>query len=566
MKLTFLDRRHLGWTIFGFVAFVLVSAAGMTYVSFRRLAASIDVSNETHENLFRTERALSTLEQAVSVKRAFLLTGERTYDVTSRKLARQVEAQLTELKATLNDDPGDVRPAARLNALIDVISERMAPSSGGIQSREEVAAVIAEDRRAMNEVRTLISRIEGIDSARQKAQQLTVEKHAVLALRAAGAGGAMAVVLIGFTMFVLRLQLKERTSSQRALGKANAQLEEQMSELKTRARESVLLNDLGEILQVSPTIAETSKVLPQFMSQLFPGVSGAIYSLKESRNQLDIIGSWGDIVMTQTFAPSECWALRKGRAHLVGEGPVLICDHVAGLPGTSSICVPMMRQGDAIGIVHLRRTEVPIDVKFASFAKMVSDQISLSLANLRLQESLRTRAIRDPLTGLFNRRYMEESLDREIRRAARKGTSTGVMMLDVDHFKQFNDTFGHAGGDALLQHLATLMTSLFREEDIVCRYGGEEFTVIISETDEVNLQRRAEELREAVKTLHVRLNGQPLGRVSVSAGIALASTHGGTVETLLAAADHALYQAKHKGRDRVVSASERTGQKDHRAA
>ena len=127
-----------------------------------------------------------------------------------------------------------------------------------------------------------------------------------------------------------------------------------MSELQIRAQEAQLLSDLGEILQVSPTIDETSEVLPQFMAQLFPGVSGAIYSLKESRNQLDIIGSWGGVTMAPTFDPSDCWALRKGRSHFVGEGPLLICDHVAGLPGTASLCVPMMRQGDAIGIVHLR--------------------------------------------------------------------------------------------------------------------------------------------------------------------------------------------------------------------
>jgi diguanylate cyclase (GGDEF)-like protein len=131
------------------------------------------------------------------------------------------------------------------------------------------------------------------------------------------------------------------------------------------------------------------------------------------------------------------------------------------------------------------------------------------------------------------------------------------MMLDVDHFKHFNDTFGHAGGDALLQHLSNLMTAQFREEDIVCRYGGEEFAIILAETDEENLNRRADELRQAVKTLHVRLNGQPLGRISVSIGTALSSKHGLTVDSLLSAADHALYQAKQGGRDRVASASDK---------
>jgi diguanylate cyclase (GGDEF)-like protein len=169
-----------------------------------------------------------------------------------------------------------------------------------------------------------------------------------------------------------------------------------------------------------------------------------------------------------------------------------------------------------------------------------------------MREMLKIQSVRDPLTGLYNRRYMEESLTRELRRAARKKTELGVMMLDVDHFKQFNDTFGHEAGDAVLRSLGNLLRTQFRAEDIVCRYGGEEFTVILPDTSLQLTQQRAEELREAAKRELVQLRGQSLGAVSLSIGVASFPANGATSETLLGAADAALYRAKEAGRDRVT--------------
>ncbi|HKR65477.1 MAG TPA: diguanylate cyclase [Thermoanaerobaculia bacterium] len=549
-------KRRMAWYVFALVAAVLVGAAVITTLSFHRLTASLDTSNETHATLFRTERAMTLLEHAVSAKRAFLLTHDSSYLDASRELLRRVDRELAEIAPSLTDDPGDAALNARLNLILTDMHARMLAVASADANAETMTKHVNADRANMEELRALIENLERTDLSRAQKHERVVKSHADVALQAAGAGSIMVVALIAFSLMTLRRQIAERARAQDALTNANVALKTKMGELELHAQESLLLSDLGEILQVCPSIEETSKVLPLFMTELFPASTGAIYSLKESRNQLDVIGTWGGATMPDTFDPADCWALRKGRMHVIGEGPMLICEHNDGVPPLGSMCVPMMRHGDAIGIVHLRPADA-LDGKLKIFAKTVADQVSLALANLRLQESLRTRAVRDPLTGLFNRRYMEESLEREIRRSGRKGTAAGVMMLDVDHFKHFNDTFGHAGGDALLQNLATLMSSMFREEDIVCRYGGEEFAVILAETDEGSLLQRAEELRMAVKTLHVRLNGQPLGRITMSIGAALSTTHGATVDSLLAAADHALYQAKQAGRDRVVSASER---------
>ncbi len=172
-------------------------------------------------------------------------------------------------------------------------------------------------------------------------------------------------------------------------------------------------------------------------------------------------------------------------------------------------------------------------------------------ANLRLQKTLRVQAVRDPLTGLFNRRYLEETFERELRRAERARKPLGVIMLDLDHFKAFNDTFGHAAGDAILRFLGQFLLSRSRREDVACRYGGEEFVLIFPDASLDTTARRAEQLRAEARSLQVLHHGHPLGNVTISVGVAAFPEQGSTTATLLRAADEALYRAKTEGRDRV---------------
>ena len=192
-----------------------------------------------------------------------------------------------------------------------------------------------------------------------------------------------------------------------------------------------------------------------------------------------------------------------------------------------------------------------------AFAVSVAEHVGLALANLMLRSDLRQLSIRDPLTGLFNRRYMEETLQIEIRRAERKEHSIGVIMLDIDHFKTFNDRFGHAAGDELLQSLGTLIRTNLRAGDIACRYGGEEFVLILPEASEGAARQRAEDLRERAHRMEVRHLDTVLGPVSISLGVGMYPDHGRTPRPLLASADAALYRAKEGGRDRVVIAQPR---------
>jgi diguanylate cyclase (GGDEF)-like protein len=185
----------------------------------------------------------------------------------------------------------------------------------------------------------------------------------------------------------------------------------------------------------------------------------------------------------------------------------------------------------------------------------IAGEVGLALANLRLRDSLRQQSIRDPLTNLFNRRYMEESFDRELQRAERKGTPIGVLVIDVDHFKDFNDSFGHDAGDALLCELGAALKGSVRGEDIACRYGGEEFVVILPDADTADSLQRAEALRSKAKGLVVHHAERSLRTVTLSIGVACYPEHGGDARTLIQVADRALYRAKSAGRDRVVLAA-----------
>jgi diguanylate cyclase (GGDEF)-like protein len=258
----------------------------------------------------------------------------------------------------------------------------------------------------------------------------------------------------------------------------------------------------------------------------------------------------------KVFDSSSCWALRTGHPHLVVAGDSTApCAHAAGLKNTY-LCIPILAQGEALGILHFQATdEAPaLADSELSLKTTFAGQVGLSVANIRLREALRSQSIKDPLTGLYNRRYLEETLEREIRRAVRSEQALGVLMLDLDHFKKFNDTYGHDAGDTVLRETASFLSKSIRAEDIVCRFGGEEFVVILPTAELNNAHARAERIRSKLRELTVLHQGQSLGIVTVSVGVAALPEHGTSPRELLDAADAALYRAKREGRDRVVDA------------
>jgi len=363
------------------------------------------------------------------------------------------------------------------------------------------------------------------------------------------------ILAIGMTIFSIRrsIDLTHQIAEHKRL----------LEEMNKLSRESSMLGELGDLLQSCLSPDEAHRLIVEHSQLLFPGSSGAVCVTASSRDVVEAVARWGDPALAEKhFAPGDCWALRRGRIHCLShENPSLNCAHLGKARPSFAICVPMMAHGEALGVLCIDsgRDEkagatIPSADEMESrlrLARVFAEHVALALANLNLREVLRAQSIRDPLTGLFNRRYMEESLERELRRATRRQSPLGVMMIDVDHFKRFNDSFGHDAGDVVLRELARILKGHFRGEDIVCRYGGEEFTVILPDADLEATQARAEVLRETAKNLIAQYRGQALDRVTLSVGVSAFPVRGTTGEMLLRAADVALYRAKEEGRDRV---------------
>jgi diguanylate cyclase (GGDEF)-like protein len=343
---------------------------------------------------------------------------------------------------------------------------------------------------------------------------------------------------------------------------------ERTAELERRAHEISLLNEMGEMLHSCVNSEEAYKAVAQIIPRIFPYLEGALGVLKDAGQLLEFRTSWGvEIPEEANFLRDDCWALRRGQAHLVEEiRPGLLCKHVEADEGYQpwfiTFCIPLLAQSEMIGVLYMRSKKTESDstdeleIEFTDanrqLALTVAEQIALALANLKLRETLRVQAIRDPLTGLYNRRYMEESLARELKRSTRNGSELGVVMLDIDHFKDFNDKYGHAVGDAMLRELGNFLQERVRQEDIACKYGGEEFVLILPNAGLEITRERAERIRADIKEVRIEVEGMVFENITISLGVSVFPKHGAQWENILRAADVALYQAKANGRDQVV--------------
>ncbi len=349
--------------------------------------------------------------------------------------------------------------------------------------------------------------------------------------------------------------ITHRQQTEIQLQQTNDRLNRSIKELEQRNHEITLLSEISDVLQACSTIEEAYTAISTFLKLMFPEVPGGIFLINSSKNIVEAVVTWGAPPLTSHafFSPNDCWALRRGRSHFAGaSGGNLQCQHLDHPLPAASLCVPMIAQGEALGLLYLSSLEsgTAIEAK-QQLAVTVAEHISLALANIKLRKKLEDQSIRDPLTGLFNRRYMEESLDREIQRCDRKHQSLGIIMLDVDHFKRFNDTFGHEAGDSVLKELGQFLQRYVRGSDIACRYGGEEFTLILPEGSLEITSKRAEQLREGIKHLHLKYRHEPLGQITLSLGVASFPEHGMTGQDVIREADAALYRAKREGRDAV---------------
>ena len=362
-----------------------------------------------------------------------------------------------------------------------------------------------------------------------------------------------------------------RRQAEEAANRLNRELHASVAALEQINSDNEVLSELRDLLQACHAVDEAVRVSAQFAMRLLDGACGAIYLLDPGRGLLEQSTLWGGAQQSEdVFGKDDCWSLRRGRPFFgTGGEHGLCCAHVKRMPRNGYACVPLAAQGETFGLMHMQ-CDVDSDApahgdapaqsggyagRRRHIAGTIAEYLSLAIANVRMRESLRRQATRDALTGLYNRRQMDEILDREIRRAARHQRELVLMMIDIDHFKRINDVHGHEVGDLVLREVAQCIQRQVRDEDYAFRYGGEEFLLLLPDANPEQIGVRGETILEAVRHLRLSWMGQPLDRVSVSLGVAAFPAHGHNAADLVRAADGALLKAKAAGRDRLETAS-----------
>jgi diguanylate cyclase (GGDEF)-like protein len=341
--------------------------------------------------------------------------------------------------------------------------------------------------------------------------------------------------------------------------------EERSADLAIRG----ILSRMTQRMQSCETMSALERVVESFMPEIAPELAGRLYLLDERRNALVEGCSWSDPHHSRReFPPTACWALQRNDFHRPRGAAIDIpCEHVDHDGRTiDTICVPLIAQRTIVGLLYLEprrdlaESAAPIS---EIYLKMLAENIGLALGNLRLRAALQNMAMGDALTGLANRRHLDSVLEGHAAQAEANGTPISCLMVDVDHFKRFNDTHGHEAGDAVLRAMGEVLAHSTRESGMAFRYGGEEFLLLMPDFSPAQAMERAEEIQARIRNLSVKHDGRELGPLTASFGLATAPDHCG-FKKLVETADGALYRAKTLGRDRIVMADTRWT--DQRAA
>ncbi len=368
------------------------------------------------------------------------------------------------------------------------------------------------------------------------------------------------------TFTKMNFEINERDRAEKALKSLHLKLTLWVDELDKRTQELDILNKMGKMLESCKTMDEFRLTCNQYLKQIFPEDFGAIYIFNVFNKFLEIFSKWGNEPIEESFVSDDCWSMREGNIYLseTSGNFAMLCPHIhSDVSGKfiKTFCLPMMAQGKIFGLFHLRSYQKDIEmdnikgkIKSAKEQLVIAanEHITIAFSNLKNQETLKRQSIVDVLTGLYNRRYMNETLELEIYRATRHNSSFGVIMFDIDLFKKFNEEYGHDLGDLVLEKIGLMVKTVIRPEDIASRYGGDEFFVILPGADLEGTNQCAIRLMEEARKLKVQDKSVILGGISLSIGVSVYPGNGNTSEEIIKTADETMFQAKKTGRDRIV--------------
>jgi diguanylate cyclase (GGDEF)-like protein len=537
----------------GAVLFTAVAGA-LVYANTRGLISSAEWVEHTEDVLASLQR-VSLLNERIEYRtRLYVLTGNEEQLNRARASANQLETATIRLKTQVQDNPYQ---ATNAEALISCSSE-MNRVVIGLNPKSELPEALLQ--RCQQAVGLMTDNEQWLLKERNK----TSQRSSFLSIGTELGFVVLSLILL-LVLFCLLLRdafLRQRIGRQTTL--TNERLAGSVKALEDRAHESELLTSARDELQLCVDVQQVYSSAANSFSRLLAGTSGSLSMINNSRQLVEAVSSWvakgsgpaGESAVEDFYLPESCCGLRSGQPRWRRPGVSEIhCTHFSEEAPERYLCMPIVAHGNTLGVLYVQcATEAIaglVDQHMDGLRQLVQ-LTGMAVATLNLRTKLENQSIRDSLTGLFNRHFMQISLERELSRAARRKQMLAVFMLDLDHFKKFNDSYGHAAGDMVLTAVADIFRANVRNEDIACRYGGEEFTIILPDVAPNVAADRAESIRRAVENMRLPLDGEIMGDFSVSIGMALYPSDGEAADLLLRRADMALYRAKRLGRNQVA--------------
>lgn len=501
---------------------------------------------------------LEMLLNAETGQRGFVVTGNEHFLEPYYTAVNGIPALQDTLRKELRDPEELIRnkliekgTAAKIASVVYVIelrrNEGFSPAARFIST--------GTGKAQMDALRQMIGKELDIYSERRMKLSNKLLDTSNLAAEASLIATLTNVLFLGGILVAASRVLRQRDDAERRATAAASDAHVTNQRISTQNELLYRSAELMHALELAESVDESASIIASYLPGLLPELTGSLYLYNNSRDLLERKAAWGDFKDEPDMIDAiDCWALRRGSSHLFNhDGRTLACRHVVN-KNVDVLCLPLVTQGDVIGCLTLAGETLANGAKEQSvWIDQLSEQLGLALSNVRLRVSLRQQSIIDPLTQLYNRRYMDEVLKRELARSNRNGAALSVLILDLDHFKRINDTFGHDAGDAILRKVGLTLLENIRSCDLACRLGGEEMVIVLSDCDIKDAVVRAEAIRQSIADADVLHGGQRIGATS-SIGVATYPDHANSIETLMHAADRALYEAKGMGRNRVEMA------------
>lgn len=529
----------------GAVLFTLI-AGFVLYTNTRTLTTAAQWVQHTQEVLNSLQRASNFTERVEYRSRLYAFDGDEDNLSRARAAANGLNTSAAHIRSLVGDNPNQIASvdslvscASRLSDLLVGFTQHSPVPAVQVQQCQKIIGLMTDQEQLLLTERTQHSQNRLLTSVSTEFFLVPVSIISLLVLFS----------------FLLR-DAVARQKAAREASRINEDLARSVSALEDTARESELMTNARNELQLCVDVQQVYDTATSNFARLLPDTSGCLYMIDTSRHSVEVVSSWGAANQDHFSPPESCCALRSGQPRWRQPGVSEIhCAHFTGGAPERYHCRPIVAHGNTIGILYVQCENETIvqQVNGRMDAMRQLIQITaLAVATLNLRTKLENQSIRDSLTGLFNRHFMQISLEREILRSHRRKQIMAVLMLDVDHFKRFNDAHGHAAGDAVLKCFAEVFKNNIRAEDIVCRYGGEEFTIILPDTNVKGACDRADSIVSAISELKVHVGQHTFDGFGVSIGVAFYPGDGDTPEELLQRADAALYDSKRNGRNQVT--------------